>query len=193
MRAHKLPKSLRLYARRLIAHKPLLQVLPRVAVVTPSTAEPVVLDTNVVLDLWLFGDGRADALRTALEAEQLGWVATERMLTELGHVLQRPFLQAYLQPWWHDPGAALTALRARCRVLPSPAASAIKVPTCRDADDQPFIDLAWHGRTRWLFSRDRALLCLAKHARPRGLHIITPDGWGMPGPALDLVAPTQPI
>ena len=181
MRAHKLPKSLRLYARRLLAHKQLLQVLPKVAAVTSPTAEPVVLDTNVVLDLWLFGDGRADTLRSALDTGQLGWVATERMLTELGHVLQRPFLWAFLQPWGDDAAAALAALRARCHVLPAPAPSTDRVPTCRDPDDQPFIDLAWQLPTRWLFSRDRALLALARRAKPRGLAILTPDSWVMPG------------
>ena len=185
MRTHKLPKSPRLYARRLFAHKLLLQVLPGVAVVTTANTllppEPVVLDTNVVLDLWLFADGRADALRTALDARQLDWVATERMLTELGHVLQRPFLQTFLQPWCDDPAAALVAVRARCRLLPTPSPSTDRVPTCRDPDDQPFIDLAWQLRTRWLFSRDRALLALARRVRPRGLAIVTPDNWVMPG------------
>ncbi len=148
---------------------------------TTPTSESVVLDTNVVLDLWLFVDDRADALRTALDAGHLGWVATERMLTELGHVLQRPFLQACLQPWGNDPVAALVALRARCCVLQTPAPSTDRVPTCRDPDDQPFIDLAWQLRTRWLFSRDRALLALARRARPRGLAIVAPDSWVMPG------------
>ena len=185
MRAHKLPKSPRLYARRLFAHKPPLQVLPGVAVVmtatTSPTPEPVVLDTNVVLDLWLFADGRADSLRGALDTGQLHWVATERMLTELGHVLQRPFLQTFLRPWRDDPAAALLALRARSHLLPTAAPSIDRAPTCRDPDDQPFIDLAWQLRTRWLFSRDRALLCLAKRAKLRGLQILTPDSWVMPG------------
>lgn len=153
-------------------------------VTTPTTApttEPVVLDTNVVLDLWLFGDSRADTLRAALDAGQLGWVATERMLSELDHVLQRPFLMTLLQPWGDDPAAALVALRARCCVLQTPAPSTDRVPTCRDPDDQPFIDLAWQLRTRWLFSRDRALLALARRARPRGLVIVAPDSWVMPG------------
>ena len=140
------------------------------------TAEPVVLDTNVVLDLWVFDDARATALRSALDAGHLAWVATERMLTELGHVLQRPFLR----PWCDDPTAVLVALQARCRVLPAPAPSTDRVPTCRDRDDQPFIDLAWQLRTRWLFSRDRALLALARRARLRGTAIVTPDRWVMP-------------
>ena len=147
----------------------------------PTTAEPVVLDTNVVLDLWLFGDRRAETLRSALDSKQLGWVATEYMLTELSHVLQRPFLQTFLRPWCGDPAATLVALRARCRLLQTPAPSTDRVPACRDPDDQPFIDLAWQLPTRWLFSRDQALLALARRARPRGLAIVTPDSWVMPG------------
>ncbi|WP_369293093.1 PIN domain-containing protein [Klebsiella variicola] len=48
---------------------------------------------------------------------------------------------------------------------------------CRDQDDQKFIDLALDARARWLVSRDKAVLALAKRARARQLLIVTPERW----------------
>ena len=48
---------------------------------------------------------------------------------------------------------------------------------CRDPDDQKFIDLALARNARWLISRDKALLALAKRAKPRGLLIQKPEFW----------------
>ena len=48
---------------------------------------------------------------------------------------------------------------------------------CTDADDQKFIDLAIEHRARWLVSRDRAVLKLARRAAPLGLGIVTPARW----------------
>jgi predicted nucleic acid-binding protein len=45
---------------------------------------------------------------------------------------------------------------------------------CRDADDQVFIDLALVHRARWLLTRDKALLALARRARPLGTEILRP-------------------
>ena len=48
---------------------------------------------------------------------------------------------------------------------------------CRDPDDQKFIDLALSGGARWLVSRDKAVLALARRALPRGLLIVKPDNF----------------
>jgi len=48
---------------------------------------------------------------------------------------------------------------------------------CRDPDDQMFIDLAVEAKARWLISRDRAVLALAKRARAFGVEILTPEAW----------------
>ena len=48
---------------------------------------------------------------------------------------------------------------------------------CRDPDDQKFIDLALSTQARWLISRDKALLALAKRAKPRGLSILVAEHW----------------
>ena len=138
----------------------------------PSSAL-VVLDTNVVLDLWLFGDARCVPLRQALEAGALTALATAPMLAELADVLQRPFTQGWAVP----PALALTTLQARARLVAPPPPAGPAAPQCTDPDDQKFIDLAWHWPATWLVSRDRAVLRLAKPARARDLRIVTPECW----------------
>jgi predicted nucleic acid-binding protein len=48
---------------------------------------------------------------------------------------------------------------------------------CTDPDDQVFIDLALACKARWLLSKDRALLKLARRARALGLSIQPPASW----------------
>ena len=57
-----------------------------------SLANPrptVVLDSNVVLDLWFFADPRVATLRQAVESGQLRWVTTPALQEELSHVLSQ--------------------------------------------------------------------------------------------------------
>ena len=48
---------------------------------------------------------------------------------------------------------------------------------CTDPDDQKFIDLALSLPGATLLSRDRAVLKLARRARPLGMTIVTPQAW----------------
>ncbi|MBP7565511.1 MAG: PIN domain-containing protein, partial [Burkholderiaceae bacterium] len=50
----------------------------------------VVIDTNVVLDLFVFDDPAAAALRDALADGRLSWLATAPMRDELARVLGYP-------------------------------------------------------------------------------------------------------
>ena len=138
--------------------------------VTPSL---VVLDTNVVLDLWLFADPRVAPLRAALQAGRAQALVTEATLAELSHVLQRPFAQA----WATAVDTVLAGLGACSREVPPPPRQAPLPPRCSDEDDQKFVDLAWGWPAAWLLSRDRAVLRLARAARSRGLRIGTPEAW----------------
>jgi putative PIN family toxin of toxin-antitoxin system len=140
----------------------------------PLDAPVVVLDTNVVLDWLLFNDPTCHALALQIKTGQIAWHTTALMRTELLSVLPRPqFLD-----WKPNCEYILSAFNRWSIVLPAdlhaPGAAA---PRCRDADDQKFIDLAYARSARWLFSRDRALLDLAKPARARGLEILTPTHW----------------
>ncbi len=138
------------------------------------------LDTNVVLDLWLFEDARAAALRRAIEVRQLEVLVTAPVLAELADVLGRPFTSGWPVP----PAQVLASCRAHSRLVDAAAHSGPPAPRCTDGDDQKFIDLAWSWPARWLVSRDRAVLKLARRAMSRGLHIVTPERWA----ALNTVA-----
>jgi predicted nucleic acid-binding protein len=52
--------------------------------------EPVVLDTNIVLDVFVFSDAAAIPLRQALVDGTLDWLATQPMRDELARVLAYP-------------------------------------------------------------------------------------------------------
>ena len=142
---------------------------PSAAERTGPDAPAVVIDTNVVLDLLLFRDTRADGLRRALAAGRLRWLATPAMRDELEQVLGRPQLQA----WRPDVQALLGSFDEQMTlVAPAPATPLLR---CRDGADRMFVDLALAGRARWLISRDRDVLALRRRALALGLAIGTPE------------------
>ncbi len=149
--------------------------LPDLTVLAPLA----VLDTNVVLDLWLFGDARCAPLRDALHTGRLHALVTVPMLDELADVLRRPFAQG----WPALPTQALADLQAHARLVEPPQPAVPRVPRCTDPDDQKFVDLAWLWPAAWLVSRDRAVLRLAKPALTRGLRIVTPELWAALNPS----------
>lgn len=139
-----------------------------------SDSPIAVLDTNVVLDWLLFLDPQCAALQQALTSAALRWVATSEMRDELTHVLGRGHLDR-----WHPDLPLLGSQWDKYCVevpVPSPASHATRL-RCTDADDQKFIDLALACGARWLLSRDRAVLKLARKAQARGLTIQTPGAW----------------
>lgn len=138
-----------------------------------NAALPVVLDTNVVLDLWLFADPRVVPLRSALQRGAVQALVTAATMAELSHVLLRPMAQ----PWSATADEVLASLRACSRQVEPPPRQAPLPPRCSDPDDQKFVDLAWGWPAAWLLSRDRAVLKLARAARNQGLHIGTPEAW----------------
>lgn len=128
-----------------------------------------VLDTNVLLDWWVFHDPRGAGWRDAVIAGRIRWLACPQMRLEFERQLGR----AALARWAPDAAAALAAFDAHAQPLPDPPPSA---PTlhCRDADDQVFVDLALAHGARWLLTHDRDLLALARRARRLGLEIVDP-------------------
>lgn len=133
----------------------------------------MVLDTNVMLDVWLFGDARAATLAQALGKGHLQHVATAAMLEELRDVLGRPALAR----WAARVPEAWAAITAHCAVVARPDAPDPALPRCEDPDDQMFIDLACCLRLPWLVSRDKAVLKLARAARAWGVSVIQPFEW----------------
>jgi predicted nucleic acid-binding protein len=137
-----------------------------------SPPEEAVIDTNVLLDWLVFADPAVVGLFAAVQQGDLRWVATEAMLDELRHVLGRPpFLD-------RRPSDLESAIGGRVRLVPAPP-EAPRTLLCSDPDDQKFIDLAVHRRARWLISRDRAVLKLARRSRQHGVLVCPPSGWAL--------------
>ena len=126
-----------------------------------------VLDTNVLLDLWLFGDPRVHDLRQALESNQLRALRSADCDAEFAEVLGRAEFgldaegRSRILVRWSECSAAIETVR------PAPL-------VCADAADQKFLDAAFSAGARWLLTRDKALLALARRAQAAGLRIASP-------------------
>jgi putative PIN family toxin of toxin-antitoxin system len=129
------------------------------------TAPTLVLDTNIVLDLLVFRDAAAEPLRQALEKGELDWIATEAMRSELARVLGYPQIAPRLA--FHGLAAAqiLADFDRQARLMPAAAKAPI---TCRDEDDQKFIDLAV-AHQALLLSRDQHVLSMKKRLLAQGI------------------------
>ena len=118
----------------------------------------IVIDTNIVLDLFVFRDPLAQPLAQALANQTYKWIATAPMRDELERVLDYPNILARLGAAQITATAVLAQFDAQVQWMDvAPRATLI----CRDPDDQKFIDLALAHQTM-LLSKDRAVLCMAK-------------------------------
>lgn len=132
----------------------------------------VVLDTNVLLDLFVFADARRQPILAALESGRWLALTNDRCLAEFRRVIARPGFGL--------DTATQEAILARygCLARPVPAAggSPAALPRCQDAEDQKFLELARDGQAEWLVTADKALLRLARKQRLQGVfEIVTPD------------------
>jgi uncharacterized protein len=135
--------------------------------------QPLVLDTNVVLDWLVFRDPSSRPVEMAIRSRRARWCVTAAMRLEIERVL------TYKQFASHavDRDALFSAWEALAETIdPSPAPLSHPL-RCTDPDDQKFIDLALQLGAGALLSRDRAVLKLARRARALGLTIATPESW----------------
>jgi putative PIN family toxin of toxin-antitoxin system len=126
----------------------------------------LVLDTNVILDLLVFQDPAAEVVRMALDAKLVYAVRSEASMLELIDVIQRPSFklseeqqQAILKSW-----ESSSRLLENTTIEPAPF-------TCRDPDDQVFIDMAFSIRPALLLSKDLRVLELQAIARQHDVDI----------------------
>jgi predicted nucleic acid-binding protein len=135
-------------------------------VVEAPAARPVVIDTNIVLDLLVFADPAVQPLKPLLASGALRWIATAAMRVELERVLGYAQIAPRLAYYQLSAAQVLQGFDAQARTVDAaPRASAV----CKDPDDQPFIDLAvQHGAI--LLSKDRAVLSLRKRLLALGAH-----------------------
>jgi uncharacterized protein len=128
-----------------------------------------VIDTNVLLDFWVFDDACAAPLRAAVESGAIAALRSGPSVDEFSDVLGRPVFGisnerrcTILRHW-----DRLAAPVERVHVAPF---------ACSDPHDQKFLDLALTAGADWLVTKDKALLRLARRARRDGLQIVDPAG-----------------
>jgi predicted nucleic acid-binding protein len=131
-----------------------------------TTQRPLwVLDTNIVLDVFLFADPAAQPLREALAQARIRWISTGPMREELARVLTYPHIaqrMAFYQRSFED-------LLRDYDTHSHQVAAAPRAPLrCKDPDDQCFIDLSL-AHQAGLLSKDHAVMCLAKRLRVLGV------------------------
>jgi putative PIN family toxin of toxin-antitoxin system len=126
----------------------------------------LVLDTNVILDLLVFKDPSAKPIRLLLDAKLVDAVRTEESMLELIDVIQRPAFklsreeqEVILQAW-----ESSSRLLENTTIKPAPF-------TCRDQDDQVFLDMAYSIRPALLLSKDLRVLELHAIAKHHGVEI----------------------
>ena len=128
---------------------------------------PIVIDTNIVLDLFVFNDAATPPLKAQLAAGALNWLATVPMRDELARVLAYPQIAPRLAFYQLSANDVLAAFDQHTRVVDvAPKASV----TCSDADDQKFIDLAVAHRAP-LLSKDKAVLAMTRRLQAFGVRV----------------------
>ncbi|MCY1164071.1 PIN domain protein [compost metagenome] len=120
--------------------------------------EPIILDTNIVLDVFVFNDTAAQPLRQSLLDGKLDWLATQPMRDELARVLAYPQIVPRLAFYAISAGDVLAGFDRHARLVDVAAKAGV---TCSDPDDQKFIDLAVAHRAV-LLSKDRAVISMSK-------------------------------
>lgn len=127
----------------------------------------VVLDTNIVLDLWLYKDPATPDLLAALAQQKVTWLATQVMRDELERVLAYPHIVKRLTFSQIEAADMLAQFDAHAKLIPV-AARAMYV--CKDVDDQKFIDLAV-AHTAQLVSKDKAVLTMRNRLARLGVAV----------------------
>ena len=128
----------------------------------------LVLDTNVVLDLVVFDDPGAGALRAAIEEKRATILGSAECLAELRRVLAYPRFglgdaaQASAFRWLETRAEVIEVLPAQP-----------PLPRCSDPDDQKFLDLAWAAQADFLVTKDKALLDLARRVAKLGRFLVS--------------------
>jgi putative PIN family toxin of toxin-antitoxin system len=118
----------------------------------------LVIDTNIVLDLFVFRDAAADSLNAAIANRQVQWLATQAMRDELTAVLAYEQIASRAAAANLSASHVMQAFDEHAHLVAAPVTAKV---TCRDPDDQKFVDLAVaHGAT--LLSKDKALLALKR-------------------------------
>jgi putative PIN family toxin of toxin-antitoxin system len=130
-------------------------------------SSPVVIDTNIVLDIWVYQDPASPSLLNALEKGALQWLATSPMREELLRVLDYPHIAKRREIAELSAEAVLAHFDRLAKIQ----AIAPKAPyICKDEDDQQFIDLAV-AHQALLLSKDKQVLRLTNRLARLGVAV----------------------
>jgi putative PIN family toxin of toxin-antitoxin system len=137
----------------------------------------LVLDTNVVLDWLVFRDSAVERLKDAVEQRRVTIITHAAAMDELRRVLAYP--QCKLSA--PDREGLLNRYRMMSREVELPTGFSLDnlllpagFPSCRDADDQHFLALAYHAKATSLLTKDRDLLRLRKRVARFGVTVASP-------------------
>lgn len=126
----------------------------------------IVLDTNVVLDRWVFCDARAAFLTDVLRPSQYESIGHLETFLELADVIARPQFglsekdrQDLLNRWLKETVFCESPLEA--------------VRFCKDPDDDKFFNLACKAGAAYLVSKDKRVHKARAKALKRGVAVIT--------------------
>ena len=134
--------------------------------------QAVVIDTNIVLDMWVFDDPRSSPLIDALQNQGMRWLASAEMREELLRVLGYPHLvQRMVLRGISAPDVLAQFDRLAERVVVADRAPYV----CNDADDQKFIDLAV-AHQALLISKDKEVLRMKNRLARLGVAVL--PVWG---------------
>jgi putative PIN family toxin of toxin-antitoxin system len=126
----------------------------------------LVLDTNVILDLLVFKDPSTEPIRLLLDAKLVDAVRTSASMAELMDVIGRPTFKLSRE----DQETIVQAWESGTRLLENEAIEPAPF-TCRDLDDQVFLDMAYSIRPALLLSKDLRVLELQTIAKRHGIEI----------------------
>lgn len=132
-----------------------MSVLDLCPKIPSMSSYPLIIDTNVLLDLFVFEDQRANFLHEEINSNRARLVYCLEMVEEFADVLSRPQFglsdarQNDILQRWQSLGT-LIHIQQHAPLQ------------CSDPDDQIFIHLAYQVRPAVLISKDRALIDLQK-------------------------------
>lgn len=127
----------------------------------------VVFDTSTVVSALLFESGRLAWLRREWQEDTCVPLISRATTQELTRVLGYPKFGLLLE----DRRELLAEYLPYCKIIEQVKKCPV---TCRDAKDQPFLDLAHTAKVDMLVSSDRDLLILSGQTSFR---IVTPEAY----------------
>jgi len=138
-----------------------------------APAPTIVIDTNVLLDLFVFHDPRWADLLAAIESKEIDAITRADCRAEYLAVLHYQHL-----PLDDDSRLEAAARFDALLRLVDVDSKAIRLPVCTDRDDQKFMELARDAGASILISKDKALLKLGRKTAQAGLfRIMLPEVW----------------